>query len=296
MRLMRCGAVALAVVLAVAAMPARGADTAYPIKLARASKVGDAYDVQHTIEAVSSSTATPAGSPPQIQSQTIKAELQGSCVVTEVDAHGLQRGLKLTVKKFSVGDARDAVAPGMVIAITRGEKDSTFVVAGGEELSADVKNALTIAYPPLPKSEITDDDAIGSKTPRKVGESWPINADAAAQQATQSGVEVDAKKITGSSVLKAVEKVNGGEALRIVTDITATGVKPPNLPNGISVDSSELKSHSDCVVPTDEKLTPVENTDTMDIHLSCSSAGATGMKLEIKSHITDKTTFSVVKK
>jgi hypothetical protein len=248
-----------------AAAPASNA-TAYKIKLDRPSAKGDTYDVRHELTITGTAIMTMDGEPPDNDNHNLKAVLEASCVVNEVDKRGQEMGVTLTIKKFTTGDGKIEMPAGKVIEVKRGEKEAKFTPPEGLALSEDADEVLHAIFQPV-IANVSDDDLIDTKNPHKVGERWPINADIMAKEALSHDMQVDAKNVTGTSVIKAVDKVNGTEAIRLVTDMKVTGGRPKDIPDDIAISQSELTFHLETVLPTDEKQQPLETTQTMEVHM-----------------------------
>ncbi len=232
---------------------AAGADPAtYPVKINRPFKAGDAYDVHATFEGTDSSTATLPGKPPQKEDHKYSIDFTARCDVKEVDAFGAEEVFSLTIEKLAAGpDGKVTMDAGKIIDIKRDDKDMTVTLRGGGDLPEDVQKAIEFIYSPLNPSGITDDDVMGSPTPRKVlGEAWPINNDNAVKQAANS-VVIDPKHISGTTTLKGVEDFNGVRAVRVATAMSFANARPITLPKEVTVDSSDFKVSVGSLLPLD---------------------------------------------
>lgn len=231
--------------------------TPYPIKLDRASKIGDVYQVHHTVEAHGTSTRTVGTRPPETYpNRPLQGELSGRCEVTEVDGKGNETGLSITVQKFIV-DTKEAFPSGTILAIKCSRAPVTYKVEG-KEVSGQPASVLHLLYPPIREATIGDDDCFGSKAPRKVGESWPVNAESIAQHSSFGDVEVDPKKVTGEATLKGVESVRDTQVLRLVTKYSMTDfLKPTDLPATISIGASKTTFELTRLLPVDGVSRPL---------------------------------------
>ncbi|MCL2648457.1 MAG: hypothetical protein FWD61_15850 [Phycisphaerales bacterium] len=276
-----------------------GGGESYPIQLGRSGEVGDVYDTHITLEQTGTVTTTSAQSEPRERSLAMKADLQGRVKMLEKNADSSL--LELTVKKFVDETGENLIDANKVIDIKRSATQSSFSAKDGGELSEKVKNLLNQLYPPEQgkgeaKSGASDDDVFGSKTPRKVGESWPINSEAAAKMLARSDVTVDPKDVTGKMTLKGVETINGGngkrgKALRIVGTIDVANFKSSCVPSGVNVDSVG-KMQLSGLYPVDASPSPAELETIVDATIVMNLGGA---KSEVKTHQVRKETKMPVK-
>jgi hypothetical protein len=70
-----------------------------------------------------------------------------------------------------------------------------------------------------PRGRTRDAEMFGGTRPRKVGESWPVDAQAAAKVYSQNQLEMEPKDITGTVKLLGVQTYNGRECLHVAVDM-----------------------------------------------------------------------------
>jgi hypothetical protein len=275
-----------ALVLATAALcPA--ADESYPIKLFRPNKVGDQYDTQLSVKGDDSESFTRQGSPPEKTEQSMRGELSGHVEVKQTDKKGETKVAVLTIKRLAgangAADLKDLVNTGVIVEITRGEKETSFVVRSGEALNTPAKNFLTLMFSPLKDSPITDDDVFGSKTSHKVGDSWPVSADVVAKTFSDEGLVISSKNISGTVTLKAAEKSPAGKpALRIQADMDLKDFKVSRDRPGMTIDSALIHMRYGGLYPTDASAPALESGLVRDSTIRWKSADGI---LEDKSHL-----------
>src|SRR5262249_16911964 len=136
--------------------------------------------------------------------------------------------------------------------VERSEKEAKFTIRNGV-LSDDIKGLLGQVYDKINSTGITDDQVFGSKTPRKIGESWPADAKAAATQAGGTGVAVDPDNFKGQTTLTAAEKVDNIPALRFTSTLKVSDLSP-TLPTGYARERFEFGGTIVYLVPADPAL------------------------------------------
>jgi hypothetical protein len=282
--LIRLCAALFALLLTSAAAPA--ADAPYAIKIDRPAKVGDAY-VTHIVVESSRITTYTLASGPRRDEEILAGDLTARVDVREVDPTGSEKTLTLTVQKFTIGaDHKQAVASGQIIEVARSATGVTVNLQGGASLDADARQILGLIYDRLNVSNVSDDDVFGSKTPRQVGDSWPVNAVLAAKQASGADITLQAADVTGQSTLKALATVDGIPALRLATTMTIHNAAPRY--KGATVEKSDVKADMNVVVPVDPSLRTLESESTLQTTVTLKLAGDTPTQVDVqgRQHVT----------
>src|SRR5262249_15958392 len=95
----------------------------------------------------------------------------------------------------------------------------------------------------LHKSDRMRDSAMfGGTKPRKVGDSWPVDPDAAAKIYKDNQLDVRPKHITGTVKLVDVETYNGRECLHVAVDVQIADFRV--LPTTREADDDDYKMKS----------------------------------------------------
>jgi hypothetical protein len=285
------------VVLCGSASLAMGADQTYPIKMDRPFKVGDAYEVHVVIDTSNHDTRLTAGATTaEKRDLEFQGELSGRVDIVGVDKKGNDTVFSVTVTKFTMGaDKKELVASGKIIDVARSSREVNFSLRGGGTLSDEAKFALSQVYQELNSSDVSDDEVFGSKTPRKVGESWPLNSEAAAKQAAGAGIDADPKQLTGETKLEAVETVRGVQAVRLDTKVNMAKARPSNPPPTIKIQDSDLKMEVITVFSTEGTLPPLEVEKTMDTSSSLVNSSPSSV-ITSKGHQHQKISITPIKK
>jgi hypothetical protein len=271
------------------------ADESYPIKLERVPKAGDVSDVHSTAEQSMAMTMNIPGAPPRVQNQAHKGDLTARETVVAVGADGNLTEVSLAVTRFVDDAGKELIPAGKVAQIKLGEKETTVTIEGGGAIGPDAQAILAALYPPHRPGSADDDAIFGSKTPRKVGESWPLNAKAAAEDFSTGVAKIDAKDIDGQVTLRSVEKTAIGDALRIVADFKGKNIVPPVPTQGLTVNQCEADVKFDGLFPTDTTQPRIEGAMSMDMTMQMASQDGS-VTIAMKMHMMQKTSATPVKR
>ena len=274
--------------------PAFAADETYPIKLVRIAKAGDVSDVHRTVEQTRSMTMKRAGAAPQAQDQAMKGDLTARETIVAGGEDGKATEVSLAVTKFVDVDGKELIPAGKVAQIKMGEKETTVTIERAT-VAENVRALLAVMYSPHKPGATDDDSVFGSKTPRKVGESWPLDATAAADDLSKSVAKVDAKDISGQVTLAGVEKTAAGDALKITSEFKAKNMVPPLPAEGFTVNQCDVDVHVDGLFPTDLTKPRTDAMMSMDMTMQLVSKDGS-ISIAMKMHQTQKTSLTPIKK
>ena len=286
---------AAVIILLTGASVTRAADESYAIKLHRPSKAGDVYDTKISIENTRSIVSKPPNGPAQEQKETVAGDISGRVRVTAVDAKGEPSQFSITVTKFTFGPAaREVVPKGKVIEVTRDEKEVTCKLSDGSEISPDAMAVLQAFYSPISKDAPNDDQVFGSKIPRRVGESWPLDANQLARDVVAKGGKLDPKHASGTFKLKAIEDSPSGKAMRIEGSAEMKNLMLGEMPPGTTVTESQTKLQVSGLFPLDPEKQELESISVMDVKIKM--IGTNSATVEVVGHGFKKTISTPVAK
>lgn len=241
---------------------------AYPIRLTRPSRVGQAFRLQASAAVLNDITITLAPDRKDANQRVAGLQVDGRGEVLEVDGRGDVRKLKITVGQC-VGTEddrqRELVRKGAVIVVTAGEKDPSFSI-DGKPADKDTADLLELIFP-LREDKGPDDDAIfGTREKKRVGESWPINPAAAAEDLKAIGGQAKPENIRGSFKLAAVERHDGRAVLKLEGRMEVTDFLPPrpdDLPGDVTLEPSSATFQITTLMPVDPALPSPSESSTM---------------------------------
>jgi hypothetical protein len=141
---------------------------------------------------------------------------------------------------------------------------------------------------------VSDDDTFGSSSPRKVGDSWPINKEAVAKGFSSAGFSVDVKDVADQTVyLRRTFDSPAGKELLIEAFMNAKNFKPAELPPGATIESGELKAEFSGIFPVDPARLPRESGESVEItiHMTLPNAAVevTGYSIKKTTNYADGT-------
>ncbi len=260
------GAAATAALEGQATAPA--AEKAYAIVLHRPSHVGDKFNDTVKVNSTRKATVTVAGEVVNEATETRTFELSGVVAVTAVNKRGDETGTTTTIERFvkMEGDkATPLLDKGAVVVMTVEDGKRKYALQDGP-LPEEARSALDTMHPgKVREDKLTDDDVLGTKEPKKVGQSWPINADAAAREANAAGgMKIESKDVKGTLKLAGVKTIEGKECLEVTGEMTVENVKLGDgvaSPPGLSVEKGMLRGTFEGLYPADAAAQALQQKD-----------------------------------
>ncbi len=127
-------------------------------------------------------------------------------------------------------------------------------------------------------ASVSDSEVFGSTMPKKVGDSWPINADAAARQLTQEGLPVKPEDISGTMRFDNVVIRDGRDYLQLSTDLMLGKIMDEALKKGeeMQFSNSTTTMQMSMLCPA----VPLPGEGCVEEHsIRCDGQGANGASL-----------------
>lgn len=248
-----CALLCALIAAAVAAPAARGqGERGYKIKLHRPEKVGDTYTISATGDSKSVLTIDAGAGAPKKQESAFTVSLDGTVQVLEVNPSGIATRLSFTVAKC-LRDDKPLFDKGTVIVAGNPKGQKLFTI-NGEPVPADAADALGLILQPHGPGQTDDDTVFGTEKPQKVGGTWPITTEAAADRlAKDAGLEVKKEDITGAVKLAAVKQEAGKEALQVEIDMNVANARGGRPDGGQKIDHADYEFHMSGLFPADPK-------------------------------------------
>ena len=151
--------------------------------------------------------------------------------------------------------------------------------SGGEDVSAEAAEALGEFFSDNEEKDMDIDAVFGTSEKKKVGDSWPIDAEAAAKGLADTGLQIPADKIKGELTLHGVVERDGVKCLDIRGEMLLMEMKAP-MPPGIEVTDSGGKATFSGLFPVDEKISALEQNMSMNFTMKASGT-IEGQTLEL---------------
>ena len=268
--LVSCGAARTS---ATTAAPATTTDRRI-IRLDRPYTVGERVRIESAATERTQSTLALDGQPSGGQQREETAQMAARVEVLAVSARGEPTHSRFTIERFefgSTGQASRAIPAGQVLDVTRGDTaDHAVVTVNGTPATSELRHAVQLLV------NLTTDDAgvssdavFGSSEARAPGETWPVDADRAAQSlAATSGVR---GHYTGATHFIGLATVRGVPCLSLEMTLDGDLDGLPDLPGGVTLDHAHLRTRGRMMIPSDEHLPRVQST--VETHLEIDAHG-----------------------
>jgi len=201
-------------------------------------------------------------------SEGFKVELTGEATVLEADAKGnVTRALiKVDTLVRVVGLRRDEMLDaGTIVTESRAGARQRFQI-GDKDVAPLIKDLLEVVLAETTDLEVpSDDELMGTRERKKVGDSWPVAREALARFLSRDkDINMDVKPgdVEGSGRFTALEKVDGLECQRIDVAFTFAGTPrldpaaPPGAAARVTVTMSSL-------LPVDTRLDALAETSQL---------------------------------
>jgi hypothetical protein len=211
----------------------------YEVHLSSRNRAGDVFF--YAASGTRSQQVSIAGQ--VMKQEEISAEFEGRAEVLDVDASGEPVRVALTVSKFTKsenGSTSELLEPGSVL-LADGGAENPVSLKGGK-ISDDARKAFEVVYTPHKPGSATDDDVFGTKEPKAFGESWPINAKLASEDAKKSGIEISPEHLNGRTELVGKDRIGEADCLSVRAELVASGVALKDLPSGATVDEGTMQA------------------------------------------------------
>lgn len=225
---------------AVLALAAFAAAEDYQIQLHRPGKPGDRCRVARAIEFHQSTVMKSEGQEMKRESKRYTVDFEAEVTILDVNKSGgtTSESCKIIKCVKTEGDLQDRILdPGDMLTATLAGKETLFR-RNGADVSRDTAEILSKCIT-LSKTEATDDDVYGTSERKKIGDSWPVNAEVMAREFREEH-PVKKENISGQIMLTGVTEVGGVKCLEIKGENTVTGITLPEVSN---VNVQECNSH-----------------------------------------------------
>lgn len=230
-----------------------GAGCAHVVRLNRPERVGDRVALRGEGTLRGTVEVRVDGAVVEQKEETLEVSLEGVATVQEVDGRAMATRTAFLVERSSGGQGseRHEILPAgtTVVAESVGGK-SSFTV-GGAPVAPDASQALGLVLSTHEPGRPNDDDVFGTREPRRVGESWPIDARTAAEDLAKSvGGSAGDLRVNGATTLLGTRTESGEACLEIEGRMSVGGVRIP-LPPGFSVEEADTQVIFHGLVPAD---------------------------------------------
>jgi hypothetical protein len=212
----------------------------YAIRLEPAQKAGDKYRVVGKIHDVLRQKVMADGDVVREQTKDEIWDFEGRVEVLAVDARELATKLKVEVMKMTLtkdGKTSEVFPSGTIINGSLKDGLKTFHLKE-DEVEKSVSKYLKYFVALQDATEPTNDEVLGTKQRKKVGEVWPINGHASQKSLASMQVEILPEDLTGETKLEDTVDVAGQKHLKISSRLIIKKM----LPKGPAWDKVKVQS------------------------------------------------------
>ena len=253
--------------------PAGADDKTYDIKLARPVKVGTKYAIT-TDGALVRETTIKRGAVTQKQPEDgYGVHLEGTVEVLALDEIGEESKVAITVDKCTriTSEGETELVPKGKVLLAEGQgKDTRFSLRGGGELTKDATDALDLVISLDTNDTLTDDDLLGTKDKKKVGQSWPVTSENVAKDSERVGVVVKPGDVEGSFRIDGLEKKDDVECLKLSGNLKVKNLvtkadenEDDGLPEGFVVEGGSMEAKYAGLFPVDSSVGSLAESASM---------------------------------
>lgn len=260
MALTACGGARTAAV-GTAPTPRRPSGTRF--RLDRPFAVGAHLRMEVAATERTQSTLTLDGAPSGGQQREERAQMSARTEVLEVDPRGEPIHSRFTIERFEFGEPGQepiTIPPNRVLEIARADTaEHARVTIDGEPATDAMRHAVQLLVSLTHgESGIGSDEVFGSREPHNPGDSWPVDADRAAQSlAASSGIR---GTYHGTTRFVGAAEVRGVACNSLEMSLDGDLDALPGLPQGITLDRAHLTTRGRVMLPIDEQLPRTQST------------------------------------
>jgi len=236
----------------------------YEIRLHRAVSTGAKYRIVASGQSFERIGLFAGGKQFDQKQEEISFDLDAIATALAVDQRGRPTQYTLTIEKFVVSpDGGNKVTLERGTVITGRLAGQRFVLTtGGTPLNALAAKAIGWVLP-APTTQGTDDDVFGTRDRKKVGDTWPINADAAARYLGEMlKASISGSNIKGETTLARAGTGAAGEVMMINGTFSMDGFSM-TLPDGVRILKGRMNASYLGHLPTDPQRLPFNTTMKM---------------------------------
>ena len=272
----------------------------FEIRLNRARSVGDQLRIVASAQAIETTKSSVDGEPGAAKASRRHVRLEADVEVLAVDREGAVTKSAWTLRKFMGAVDGKLVEPiptdGVVVAETRGAE--TVFQARGWTLSPKVQKLLDLVIETHVEGAPSDDEALGTRDRKKLGERWPVNKDAMIKGLAREGLTIDKDALTGTTGITRFRNVGGVSCLHIEGNVSVKGFGAPLAP-GAKMVSSKLEFHMAGDYPLDTSLPPLSHklTSQRTIQMRTPSPeGGKEMQVDVSTTSTAEQSITLTKR
>jgi hypothetical protein len=259
----------------------------FAVRLHRASKPGDRGTISSTVTKRGTLVVEEGGQIVKREEENSEVDLKGSLRVNGVDPTGEPVDLELAVESLIVqtpAGRREVLPRGQVVTIARGGEKVRY--ASADPLSSEAEKALDALVSPR-RSQLTDDDVLGTREPQAIGGIWPVNATMAAKELAMADFQISPDDVQGQTRLVGLAEVSGHPCLDVEGELFVREARHTVRDGGAedpgSSQTYEVRITHRKLLPIDAALPELDATHTIDVAFVITIPAGPGRELRTTS-------------
>jgi hypothetical protein len=241
----------------------------FEIRIVRQMKVGERVEVNGSAQVSEHAVTSAMGNVVQENKKEFEAEFVGVLEALGVNDEKNVIKYRITVNRClmtpkGAEEPEELLASGTEVVAELVEKEESYTV-DGEDVSPQAKKVLGL-FVDFRKQTIDEDETFGTKERKKVGDSWPIDAEKTARSAKDDDIEVEAADIEGSTTVVDRLDVDGVPCLEMRTLLKIKKIAPP-LPPSLKIEKSGIEADFQAHFPVDVTKLRLWEKTKMTVHM-----------------------------
>jgi hypothetical protein len=263
-------------------------DKAYDVRLHRPLKVGMKYSLTADGALVRQVTIKKGDVPTKQPDDGFGVRLEGTVEVLALDQLGEEAKISCTVDKCTriTSEGETVLVPKGKAFVAEGKgKDTKFSLKDGGEMPKEASEALELVISLDTNKTLTDDDLLGTKDKKKVGETWKVSSENVAKDSERVGVTVKPQDVEGSFRLDGVEKVGAIECLKLSGNLKVNHLltradenEDDALPEGFVVEGGSMEAKYAGLFPVDTSIGSLSESASTTFVTHISNKGGAAAK------------------
>jgi hypothetical protein len=265
----------------------------YEIELSREAFIGQRARVQGEATQERTISTVTDDAEPGIEKRIMEIRLDVEREVRAVDGRGTITEAAYTVTECIMTRSGQVieVAPAGSVILGRRTDDGFVFTIDDEPIDGAAADAIALIVG-VDIDDVSDSDAFGTAQPRRVGDSWDVNAGRVAHDLRRrSGQPVLKGDVSGEAALVEVQDHDGRPCLVINTHLAVRNVIPDleSYPSDLRIRDASMSAMFQGIFPTDATLPPAGEAISMNSHaVLAGPMGAEGSEGEL--HVSTKRT------
>jgi len=263
-------------------------DKAYEVRLHRPFKVGMKYSLTADGALVRQVTIKRGDVKTNQPDDGFGVRLEGTVEVLALDQIGEEAKISCTVEKCAriTSEGEAVLVPKGKVFIAEGKgKDTKFSLKDGGEMPKEASEALELVISLDTNDTLTDDDLLGTKDKKKVGETWKVSSENVAKDSERVGVTVKPQDVEGSFRLDGIEKVGAIECLKLSGNLKVKHLltkadenEDDGLPEGFVVEGGSMEAKYAGLFPVDSSIGSLSESASTTFVTHISNKGVAAAK------------------